>query len=275
MSQMHESFAVPTYLNKEGRVEFTSHEYEGQIALIVGGSRGIGSSVVRRIAELGAKGIIINSREKSRSEAEALAAELSTDATSVCYVAGDIAKPGAGMDIIREASSRLGADFRLDQVIISAGIRDDGLFTHMSDEQIRRVMEVNFFGTAFIARDAIIQMRKQKPRGGSIVFISSLASEGNPGQANYSASKGAINSLTRTLAKEYAGSNIRINAVAPGLVDTDLTADLTKRQREMLLDESGSSRALTAKEVAEHIVFLASPKRAPEETGQIVPVVGL
>ncbi len=274
MSSIHEIPAISGSAI-ESPVEFRESEFTGRIILVVGGSRGIGAEVARLATSLGASEVIVNSREQSRDEAIALLEELEkvniNSGNLSRYIAGDITVSGVPESIVQQAA----LSGRLDDVIICAGIRDDGLFLNMNDEQIRRVMEANFFGPAFVAREAIKQMRRQRPRGGSITFISSLAAEGNPGQANYSASKGAINSLVKTLAKEYSGSGIRINAVAPGLVETTLTAGLTPQQRTGLLEATHSDRALTALEVARHVLYLASPTRDSSVTGQIVPIVGL
>lgn len=273
MSSSLEKLAVPDY-DSSGHVEFLQKEFEDQVVLVVGGSRGIGAAVARKVASLGVKEVVINSRAQSHIEAQSLIEELEeinpSKGVRSRYISGDITASGAPERIVQQAA----LSGRIDSVIISAGTKNDGLFIQMNDEQMRNVLETNFFGPAFIAREAIKQMRKQKPRGGSIVFVSSLAAEGNPGQANYSASKGAINSLVKTLAKEYFGSNIRVNAVAPGLVDTALIVGLSERQKEGLLLATNSDRALTPEEVAEHIVFLASPKRDSSVNGLIIPMVG-
>lgn len=251
-------------------VESGEREFEGRVVLVIGGTSGIGEQTARLATSLTARLVLINSRNPNPELMQELNSLSDETGTSVDFIPGDVTLPGFPSRIVQEAS-RGG---RLDDVIISVGMRADGIFMSMGDEDIRKVMETNFFGPAFIAREAIKQMRKQKPRGGTITFVSSLAAEGNPGQANYSASKGAIDALVKTLAKEYAGSGIRVNAVAPGLVDTPLTSGLTDQQRAALLKETGAHRALTPGEVARYILYLASPRRDTSVTGQIVPIVG-
>ncbi len=257
----------------ERPVEFRENEFTGKVVLITGASRGIGAATARRFAGLGAFGIVINSRPNSQDKAVALVDELQDigrrTGTKALWIPGDITDEDTAEALIRGTVQEFG---RLDILINNAGIRDDGLFVRMGDLQMRGVMEANFFGPARVAKEAIKQMIKQRPRGGAIVFTSSVASEGSPGQANYSASKGAINALTKTLAAEYQGVGIRVNAVAPGLVETSLTSDLTIQQRSALLTATQSERALTPEEVAEHVVFLASD-HAANRTGQIIPLL--
>jgi NAD(P)-dependent dehydrogenase (short-subunit alcohol dehydrogenase family)/3-hydroxymyristoyl/3-hydroxydecanoyl-(acyl carrier protein) dehydratase len=257
-----------TAVTPDAKPELGEKEFEGRIVLIVGGSRGIGAEVARLAALHGAKRVLINSRIQSQDEAHRLMEE---NEGINAYIPGDITVPGSAEEIINTAFDSAG---RLDDVIISAGTRDDGIFTKMTDEQIRRIMETNFLGPAFVAREAIKAMRKQRPRGGTITFISSLAARGSVGQANYSASKGAEDSLTMTLAKEYESSGIRVNAVAPGLVGTSLIASLTDSQKASLLALTRSKRVLPPIEVAGKILYLASPRRKASVTGWVVPLHG-
>ena len=272
MSHPDRTFGTPGF-TPETPVEFREHEFVGKTILITGASRGIGAAIARRFAQLGAFGIAINSRTDSRNSATAVVNELGDigrhAGTRALWIPGDIAEEETAATLVQETVQEFG---RLDVLINNAGIRDDGLFIRMTDAQMRRVMEANFFGPARVAREGIRQMIKQRPRGGSIVFTSSIATEGSPGQANYSASKGAINALTKTLAAEYQGAGIRVNAVAPGLVETALTSDLTDQQRSALLIATQSERALTPEEVAEHVIFLAS-EHAAKITGQIIPLL--
>jgi len=262
---------APYYLDSEGRVPLTPGEYDGQIVLISGGSKGIGAATARRVAQLGARGIVINSRESSRREAEALVAELTTDRTSVLYVPGDIAEKDIPEKVVKEVAGHFN---RLDRVIFSVGITADGFFTDMSDDQIRRVIELDLTATTIFAREVVKQMRGQRPRDGSIVFLSSIASQGNIGQENYAAAKAGINALTWSMAEEL-GRTIRINAVAPGPVDTELTARLSQKLIDMLLKKTKSDRVLSSEEVADNIAYLASPLRdVVIDNGHVVTLLG-
>lgn len=273
MSSTLERLATPDY-KKDGHIKFLPNEFEDQIILIVGGSRGIGAAVAKEVAVLGPREVIINSREQSRKEATDVVKEVELlgieSHTTSRFIHGDITVPDEPERIVSEAAmfGKLGS------VIISAGIKIDKPLIGMSRNQIWKVYETNLVGPTLVAFEVLKQMRKQKPRGGSIVFLSSLAAEGNSGQAIYAASKGGVNSLVKSLALEYFNSGIRVNAIAPGLADTDLTADLSQKQREGLLQVTGADRALTPQEVAEHVLFYASPLRESSVTGLIVPLIG-
>ncbi len=150
MSALHEKPGL------DEPIEFREGEFEGRIVLVVGGSRGIGAEVARLAASLKAALVVVNSREESRDQAVALLEEIEELNVNLGnlsrYVPGDITVPGVPSQIVQDAA-RSG---RIDDVIISAGTRDDGIFMRMDDATIRRVMETNFFGPAFIAREAII-----------------------------------------------------------------------------------------------------------------------
>jgi 3-oxoacyl-[acyl-carrier protein] reductase len=259
-------------------VEFRENEFSGKVLLITGASRGIGAATARRFAQLGAFGIVINSRVDSREAAESLIDELQdmgkAAGTRALWIPGDIATPDTVKLLVAGTVGKFG---RLDVLVSNAGMRSkkEKLTIRTSEEEIREIMEANFFGNVRIIKAAATQMIRQRPQGGEIIVTSSLAAEGNPGQPGYAASKGAINSYVKTLASECQvfGIPIRINAVAPGLVETDLTKDLSDQQRNALLAATHSERALKPEEVAEQIVYLASDF-ASNRNGQIIPVVG-
>lgn len=264
----------------EGRPELLQDALTGKIMLITGASRGIGASVARLSAGLGASGIVINSRYDGEGRATALVDELQViggkSKTKALWIPGDIADEETAETLVGVTVQEFG---RLDVLVNNAGIRSDESFLRMSDAQVRSVFETNFFGAWRLTQEGIIQMIRQglregrdDKRGGAVVFTSSKAAEGSPGQINYAASKAAVNALVRSLAFELPRrANIRVNAVSPGLVDTALTADLTSQQRSALLTATQAERELTAEEVAEHIVFLASDQ-AVGITGRVVPI---
>ncbi len=241
-------------------------DLSGKVAIVTGGSRGIGREIVLALARNGATTVVVSRSiegQKVYQEAKALNVKSA-------WVKGDITSPEMPEEIVARALGLGGIDI----LVNNAGINDDSLFARMSPESLDRVMDVNFRSHALLTQAVLRGMRSTKERAGrSIVFISSIAAHGNPGQANYAASKGAIESFMRSLAKEYGKRDIRVNAVAPGFVETDLTQKNTAEQRERIVAASAMNRAVTAKEVAGTVLFLASPMSSGI-TGQVINVDG-
>lgn len=258
-------------------VEFRENEFAGKIVLITGATRGIGAATARRFAQLGASGIVINSRVDSQEVAASLITELQdigkAAGTRALWIPGDIAAEDTARLLVAGTVQEFG---RLDVLVSNAGMRSkkEKLTIRTPEEEMREIMEANFFGGVRIIKAAATQMIRQRPQGGVIIVTSSLAAMGNPGQPGYASSKGAIDSYVKTLAAECQVFEIpiRINAVAPGLVETDLTKDLSGQQRTALLTATHSERALKPEEVAEPIIFLAS-SFAADRNGQIIPLI--
>jgi 3-oxoacyl-[acyl-carrier protein] reductase len=227
----------------------------GKVAIITGGARGIGEAITRELAAAGAR-VVIN-YARSAATAEALAAELGGVA-----VEADVSTP-AGAKALVDAARALGS---IDVLVNNAGITKDGLMLRMSDEDWRGVMDLNLDGVFRMCRDVSAVMLSQ--RRGSIINITSLSGvRGNAGQANYAASKAAVAALSRSLAKELAKRNIRVNCVAPGFIDTDMVRAMDPRIVEGVTQAVPMRRLGKASEVAKVVRFLASDD-ASYVTGQ-------
>lgn len=236
-------------------------DLKDQVAIVTGGARGIGRAVAISLARAGAK-VVVNYRT-SAELAEGLAAEIG----GVAVQANVATREGA--EALVEAATALGS---LDILVNNAGITQDNLSMRMSDEQWDEVLSVNAGGAFRMTRAALRVMARQ--RSGSIINVSSVtALKGNPGQANYSASKAAIIGMTRSIAKEMARRNVRVNVVAPGFVETDMTSVLSEKVLDIARSEIPLARLGKPEEIAEVVCFLAGP-RASYITGQVFVVDG-
>ena len=228
-----------------------TYQLDGKVALVTGGGTGIGAACVRALAAAGAQ-VAINYLE-SAQQAEALAAEINTAGGRAFTVCFDVTDSQAVNNGFAEVKNQAG---RLDILVNNAGIRLDGLAMTMKDQQWRDALAVNLDGVFYCCRSAISLMRKV---GGAIVNVASVAAfAGSPGQANYSAAKGGVVSLTRSLAQEYGPRNIRVNCVVPGLIDTMMTQTLSPEIRGDFVSRIPMGRFGTPQEVAGCVLFLAS-----------------
>ncbi len=240
---------------------------KGKVALVTGGSRGIGRAVSVRLAGAGAFVIVNYARnEEAARETLRLIGRAGGD--------GKIARFDVSDD--REATDAIAALIkekgRIDILVNNAGESRDGLLVRMKDRDWDRVIDTNLKGAFHCCRAVAYTMMKQ--RGGRIVNVSSVvALSGNAGQANYSASKAGLVGLTKSLARELAPRAICVNAVAPGLIDTDMTSAMTEEQRETVLEGIPLSRLGTPDDVAGVVLFLASDE-AGYITGQVIGVNG-
>lgn len=236
-------------------------ELEGQVAIVTGGSRGIGAAIARGLAAAGAT-VVVN-YHSSADRAQALATEIGGRA-----VQADVSTT-AGCEVLVGAATELG-DLAI--LVNNAGITDDGLLMRMKDEAWDRVLEVNAGGPFRMCRAVLPILAKR--RAGSIVNIASVSAlRGNPGQVNYAASKAAVVALTRSLAREMARRNIRVNAVAPGFIDTDMTDALSDGQKTQATDAIPLRRMGTPDEIAAAVRFLCG-EGAAYITGQVLVVDG-
>ena len=238
----------------------------GRIVWVTGGSRGIGLEIVKAFARLGDKVWFNDLREEDVRAAEtALVAEGFQVAGRACSVTDF-----AGVE--RLVEEIVAVDGRLDVLVNNAGITRDGLMMRMAEDQWQAVIQTNLTGCFTTIRHAIKPMMKQ--RGGSIVNIASVVGVmGNAGQANYSAAKAGVIGLTKTMARELASRGVRVNAVAPGYIETDMTAQLSEAARGELTRQIPLGHTGQATDVAAVVRFLASAD-ASYITGQVLQVDG-
>ncbi len=234
--------------------------------MVTGGSRGIGAAVAALLAERGAA-VVVSGRADDRLKAAVQAME--APGRSVVGVVADAARREDAERLVDAARSQFG---RLDVLVNNAGITRDALLVKMKDDDWDRVMEINLRGAFLMTRAAGRLMMRQ--RSGRIVNITSTAGVmGNAGQANYSAAKAGLIGLTKATARELAHWHILVNAVAPGLIETDMAAALPPAAREALLAQIPLGRVGTVAEVAEMVGFLAGEGSA-YVTGQVFHVNG-
>ena len=236
--------------------------------LITGASRGIGAACARRFARDGWK--VAVHYYKSEAEALALAEELRAAGAEAVPVRGDLSDPAQAARAVEGAQAALG---HLDALVCNAGVAlPVQLLTDTTDDQWRRVMGTDLDGVFFTLRAAIPGMVSRKR--GAIVTVSSMwGVTGGSCEAPYSAAKAGVIGLTKALAKELGPSGIRVNCVAPGAIETDMTAFLTPEDRAALADEAPLGRMGTTEEVADAIRFLAG-EEARFITGQVLRVDG-
>jgi len=237
------------------------------VALITGASRGIGHASAVALAQAGYDVVgFSRSGESDSSETAELVRQAGGTYSSHKV---DVSVEADVRTAFRSFLAATGR--RLDAVVVSAGITSDGLAATMSADRFDSVIAVNLRGTFLVCREAVKAMRKS---GGSIVLLSSTSGvSGQAGQINYSASKGGVNAMTQSLAKEVAGMGIRVNAVAPGFTDTDMFRRMDAKARHDLTRHIPLQRVAHADEVARAIRFLATPESS-YITGQILPVDG-
>ena len=238
----------------------------GKVALVTGGTRGIGLAVARSLADDGAS-VVVSGRDPARLENAAK--ELEALGASALAVVADAAKREDAERLVEAAKERFG---RIDVLVNNAGITRDQLLVRMKDDDWDQVLDTNLRGVFLMTRAAGKVMMRQK--GGRIVNISSAAGAmGNAGQANYSAAKAGVIGLTKASARELAHWNILVNAVAPGLIETDMAAAIPAEAREALMQQVPLKRIGTVKDVAEVVRFLAG-EGGGYITGQVIHVNG-
>ena len=242
-------------------------DFTGKTALVTGGSRGIGRAVCLELARGGANVVLCYAGDEAAARETAQAVE--ELGAKVLAVRCDVSDAGQVSGLMDAALHSLG---RIDILVNNAGITRDTLLMRMSETDFDLVIAANLKGTFLCMKAASRLMLKQ--RYGRIVSLSSVVGlRGNAGQVNYAASKAGIIGMTKSLAKELAGRNITVNAVAPGFIATDMTAAMSDTARDAVLASIPMARMGAAEEVARTVAFLASDAAA-YITGQVLAVDG-
>jgi 3-oxoacyl-[acyl-carrier protein] reductase len=244
----------------------TAGSLQDRVALVTGGARGIGRAIALRLAEAGAKVAIVDLTDTGADAARAI--EQATGQAAIFFKA-DVSNEADTKAAVAAVEQALGP---VDILINNAGITRDGLLLVMDEGDWDAVLAVNLKG-AFLMSKAVLRGMIKRRRG-SIVSISSVVGRrGNSGQANYSAAKAGLIGLTKSLAREVASRNVRVNAVAPGYIETEMTAALPEAARKALIDSIPLGRIGTPETVAEAVAFLAGDS-ASFITGAVLAVDG-
>lgn len=240
---------------------------QGKSAIITGGVRGIGKAIAEEFCRNGADVLLCyrSSEEKARETAK----ELAQHGTKVELFKGDAAIPQTAKDAVAKAKELFG---KVDILVNNAGITRDKLIMRMSETDFTDVIDANLNGSFYFLSAAAKVMIKQK--SGRIINLSSVAGvKGNPGQVNYSASKAGIVGMTMSAAKELGRRGITVNAIAPGFIDTDMTAVMTDDQKAKIAEAISIGRTGKPEDIAKTALFLASDG-ASYITGQTICVDG-
>jgi 3-oxoacyl-[acyl-carrier protein] reductase len=241
-------------------------DFKGQVGVVTGGTRGIGKAIAEGLAKNGVNLVVAG---RNLDAANETAAALAAFGVKVLGMRLDVSNSEEVEKVFEEIRKEF---HRIDILINNAGITKDGLLLRMREEAWDSVLDINLKGVFLCSREAIQDMAKQ--RYGRIVNITSVAAfMGNPGQANYSASKAGIVGFTKTVAKEYAGRGITVNAVAPGFIQTAMTDVLQDKVKEEMKRLIPLGRFGTVEDVANAVIFLASPDSG-YITGQVIHVNG-
>jgi 3-oxoacyl-[acyl-carrier protein] reductase len=239
---------------------------EGKVALVTGAAQGIGRSIALVLAREGARisvsDINLEKAQETRQEIESLGRE-------ALAVGGNVAQAADAEAMVQKTVEKFG---RLDILVNNAGITKDQVLLRMKEEDWDLVMAVNLKGVFLLTKCVLRPFLKQK--GGKVVNIASISGVmGNPGQANYSASKAGILGFTRSVAREYASRNIQVNAIAPGFIDTAMSQAIPQKERDLLIKQIPMERLGKPEDIAEAVLFLSSPA-ADYITGQVLNVNG-
>ncbi len=239
---------------------------EGQVALVTGAGRGIGKAIAERLSSKGVRVIVA---DLNLQDAEETAKEISEKGVEAKAIQVDVSSSESVKKMFEDTVNTFGG---VDILVNNAGITRDTLVLRMKEEDWDAVINVNLKSVFLCSKEAIRIMSKK--RYGRIVNIASVvAFMGNPGQANYSASKAGIVGLTKTLAREYASRGITVNAVAPGFIQTAMTEKLPEKVKEEMLRSIPVGRFGTVEDVATAVAFLSSPE-AGYITGHVIHVNG-
>ena len=238
-------------------------ELKGKNVFITGSTRGIGLAMAHKFASLGAN-IVLNGRREIDEE---LVSEFSDYGVQVVSISGDVSDSTDAKRMVEETIEKLGS---VDILVNNAGITKDKLMLKLTEEDFEQVLKVNLVG-AFNMTQAVLKPMS-KARQGAVINVSSVVGLiGNVGQANYAASKAGLIGFTKSVAREVAARNVRVNAIAPGMIESDMTDVLSDKVKEATLAQIPMKRFGNTSEVAEVAVFLA---RQEYLTGQVIAIEG-
>lgn len=241
----------------------------GKRALVTGGTRGIGRAIAEELARSGAE-VIVTGRQQAA--ADAVAAELRAQGLAVRGLELDLSAPAAAQSVLDALAKETRVDGGVPVVVLNAGMTRDGLIMRMSLDDWQSVLDANLTGAFLVTRALVPGMIRG--RFGRIVAVSSVvARSGNPGQANYAASKAGLIGFVRALAREVASREVTVNAVAPGFIDTDMTRALSDDQRAKLQEGIPLGRLGRPEDIAQAVGFLVSDA-ASYITGEVLDVNG-
>jgi 3-oxoacyl-[acyl-carrier protein] reductase len=238
-----------------------------QVAVVTGGSRGIGRAIALGLAGQGAKVAVIY--KGSKEAADALVQEIQAKGTSAVAIQADVADYERVKAVVEEVEKVLGP---VNILVNNAGMIHDDLFVRLEPDQWNKVIQTNLGGTFNFCHAVAFSMMRR--RSGRIINISSVAADYvNPGQTNYASSKGAINSFTRSLAVELAPRGVTVNALAPGFIETDMSAAVRNKAGDMIKKFIPMKRYGQPDDIANMAVFLAGPQSS-YVTGQVITIDG-